>query len=58
VLGFLEMTDPPEKVASTRSGRCDRQRKRFKRVLRQQKIARILVNEAVFNPFKTFQLAS
>jgi hypothetical protein len=29
VVGFLEMADAPEKVASARSGRCDRQRKRM-----------------------------
>jgi hypothetical protein len=30
VVGFLEMADAPEKVASARSGRCDRQRKRYR----------------------------
>jgi hypothetical protein len=29
VVGFLEMADAPEKVASARSGRCNRQRKRY-----------------------------
>src|SRR5262249_48100858 len=54
VVGFLEMTDAPDKVASTNQDGATVSVNGFERALRaSRRFDRILVDDTVFNPFNT-----